>query len=201
MKEAEKRKRSNNGKKKTEARVSTTDPESRVMKMADGGFRPAFNVHLATDTEASVIVAADVNNDGTDLHAMLPLAEQIEKQHQRRPGEWLADGGCTSFDNVNKMAERGCKVIAPLRQRPTEDRKPTDVRPGDSPAVREWRARMATDEAKELYKRRGATAEWVNAQFRAQGMLRFLVRGTEKVLSVVLMHALTHNMRRTWALT
>jgi transposase len=201
MKEAEKRKRSKNGKKKTEARVSTTDPESRVMKMADGGFRPAFNVHLATDTEASVIVAADVNNEGTDLHAMLPLAKQIEEQHQRRPQEWLADGGCTSVDNVNEMAERGCKVIAPLRQRPTEDRKPTDVRPGDSPAVREWRARMATDEAKELYKRRGATAEWVNAQFRAQGMLRFLVRGTEKVLSVVLMHALTHNMRRTWALT
>lgn len=201
MKDAEKRKRSNNGKKKTEARVSTTDPESRVMKMADGGFRPAFNVHLATDTEASVIVAAEVNNDGTDLHAMLPLAELIEEQHHCRPGEWLADGGCTSVDNVNEMAERGCQVIAPLRQRPTEDRKPTDVRPGDSPAVREWRARMATDEAKELYKRRGATAEWVNAQFRAQGMLRFLVRGTQKVLSVVLLHALTHNMRRTWALT
>jgi hypothetical protein len=201
MKEAEKRKRSKNGKKKTEARVSTTDPESRVMKMADGGFRPALNVHLATDTDASVIVAADVNNEGTDLHAMLPLAKQIEEQHQRRPQEWLADGGCTSVDNVNEMAERGCKVIAPLRQRPTDNRKPTDVRPGDSPAVREWRARMATDEAKELYKRRGATAEWVNAQFRAQGMVRFLVRGTEKVLSVVLMHALTHNMRRTWALT
>jgi transposase len=200
MKEAEKRKRSNNGKKKTEARVSSTDPESRVMKMADGGFRPAFNVHLATDTDASVVLAADVNNEGTDLHAMLPLAEQIEEQHQRRPGEWLADGGCTSFENVNEMAERGCQVIAPLRQRPSEDRKPTDVRPGDSPAVREWRARMATEEAKELYKRRGATAEWVNAQFRAQGMLRFLVRGTEKVLSVVLLHALTHNMRRTWAL-
>jgi transposase len=50
MKDAEERKRSNNGKKKTEARSSTTDPQARVMKMADGGFRPAYNVHLATDS-------------------------------------------------------------------------------------------------------------------------------------------------------
>jgi hypothetical protein len=73
MKDAEKRKKSNNGKKKTEARTSMTDANARVMKMADGGFRPAYNVHLATDMDTTVIVAADVNNAGTDLHEMVPL--------------------------------------------------------------------------------------------------------------------------------
>jgi transposase len=200
MKEAEKRKRSNNGKKKNEARTSTTDPHARVMKMADGGFRPAYNVHLATDMDTMVIVGADVDNVGTDLHAMVSLAKQVEKRHDARPGQWVADGGCTSIGNVDQMHERGCKVIAPLRQRSNPGRKPTDPRATDSDAVSQWRARMETEEAKTLYKKRGATAECVNAQFRNQGLLRFLVRGTEKVLSVVLMHAIAHNMRRAWAL-
>jgi transposase len=201
MKEAEKRKRSNNGKKKNEARTSTTDPEARVMKMADGGFRPAFNVHLTTDIDTMAIVGVKVDNLGTDLHAMLPLAKQVEERHEARPDEWLADGGCTSIDNVNQMHERGCKVIAPLRQRTNPEHKPADPRATDSEAVLQWRARMETEEAKELYKKRGATAECVNAQFRNQGLLRFFVRGTPKALAVVLMHAITHNMRRTWALT
>jgi transposase len=200
MDEAEKRKKSNNGKKKSEARTSTTDPSARVMKMADGGFRPAFNVHLATDMGAMVVLAAEVNNEGTDLHAMLPLAEKIEKQHGALPQEWVADGGCTSIGNIEKMSKRGCKVIAPVRQRANPDRKPTDPRPSDSTAILEWRARMGTDEAKATYKRRGATAECVNAQFRNQGLLRFFVRGAEKALAVVLVHAITNNMRRGWAL-
>jgi len=201
MKDAEKRKRSKNGKKKTDARTSTTDPESRVMKMADGGFRPAYNIQLATDTDATVILAVEVSNEGTDLHGMLPLARQVESRHGRNPSEWLADGGCTSIENVNEMDRRGCKVIAPLRQRTNPERKPADIRPTDSEAVRQWRARMETEQAKALYKRRGATAEWVNAQFRGQGLLRLFVRGAKNVLSVTLLHALTVNMRRTWALT
>lgn len=201
MKEAEKRKRSKNGKKKTKARTSTTDPECRVMKMADGGFRPAYNIQMATDTDATVILAVEVSNEGTDLQGMLPLAKQVESRYQRNPGEWLADGGCTSLHNVDEMDGRGCKVIAPLRQRTNPERKPADIRPTDSEAVRQWRARMETEEAKALYKRRGATAEWVNAQMRGQGLLQLLVRGTNNVLSVILLHALTVNMRRTWALT
>jgi transposase len=200
MDEAEARKRSNNGKKKTEARTSTTDPEARVMKMPDGGYRPAFNVHIATDVESMVVLAVEVNNEGTDLHAMLPLAERIEADYQVRPDEWLADGGCTSVENIEKMSKRGCKVIAPVRQRSNPDRKPSDPRPGDSEAILEWRARMETEQAKQTYKRRGATSECVNAHFRNQGLLRFLVRGAKKALAVALMHAIASNMRRGWAL-
>lgn len=201
MKDAEKRKRSKNGKKKTEPRTSTTDPESRVMKMADGGYRPAYNVQMATDTDASVILAVELSNSGTDQQGMLPLARQVESRYDRKPSEWLADGGCTSVANINGMDGRGCNVIAPLRQRTNPNRKPADVRPTDSEAVRQWRARMQTEEAKALYKRRGATAEWANAQFRGQGLLQFLVRGIKNVKSVVLLHALAVNMRRCWALS
>ena len=199
MAEAERRKRSNNGKKKKEARTSTTDPSARVMKMADGGFRPAYNVHFVSDTVSKVIIAADVDNIGTDTHAMVPLAEQIEDRYQVRPEEWLADGGCNSLGNVDKMAERGCKIFAPLRQR-RSGRNPEEIRPTDSEAVKDWRQRMSTDDGKQIYKERGATAELVNAQCRAQGLLHFLVRGTKKVRSVALLHAIANNMRRGWAL-
>jgi transposase len=198
MAEAERRKSSNNGKKKKEARTSTTDPSARVMKMADGGFRPAYNVHLVSDTVSKVIVAVDVDNMGTDTHAMVPLAEQIEERYEVRPEEWLADGGCNSLKNVDAMGERDCKIFAPLKQR-RSGRNPEEIRPTDSEEVRDWRQRMSTDEGKQIYKERGATAELVNAQCRAQGLWQFLVRGTEKVRSVALLHAITNNMRRGWA--
>jgi transposase len=199
MAEAEQRKRSNNGKKKKEARSSTTDPSARVMKMADGGFRPAYNVHFVSETSSKVVLAVNVDNAGTDKHAMVPLAEQIEERYAVRPEQWLADGGCNSLDNVEKMTKRECQIFAPLPQPRSPDRKPTDVRPTDKQSVKDWRARMGTDEAKTIYKERGATAELVNAQCRAQGLLQFLVRGTKKVLAVALLHALTNNMRRGWA--
>ena len=132
---------------------------------------------------------------------MLPLAKEIEQVYDRKPEEWLADGGCTSLGNIDAMAERGCKVFAPLRKRTNPNYKPSDARPTDSEAVREWRARMETEQAKAVYRQRGATAEWVNAQLRGQGLWRLFVRGMEKVLAVVLMHALTHNMRRSWAIS
>jgi len=199
MAEAEKRKRTNNGKKKTEARTSTTDPSARVMKMADGGFRPAYNVHLVSDTVSKVVLAVEVDNVGTDKHTMVPLAEQLEKRYEARPEEWLADGGCNSLTNVDKMDERDCRIFAPLKQR-RSGRNPEEIRPTDSEPVKKWRERMTTDEAKQIYKERGATAELVNAQWRGQGLWQFLVRGTEKALSVALIHAITNNMRRGWAL-
>jgi len=199
MAEAERRKRSNKGKKKTEARTSTTDPSARVMKMADGGFRPAYNVHLVSDTVSKVVIAVEVDNAGTDKHAMVPLFEQIEKRYGARPREWLADGGCNSLDNVGRMAKRGCKIFAPLQRRRSPERKPADIRPTDSEAVKQWRERMSTEPAQAIYRERAATAELVNAHCRAQGLLRFLVRGTKKVFAVALLHAITNNMRRGWA--
>ena len=200
MSEAEKRKRSNNGKKKTEARTSTTDPSARVMKMADGGFRPAYNVHFVSDTATKIVLAVDVDNVGTDKHAMVTLAQQIEDRLDVHPAEWLADGGCVSLPNVDAMAERKCDVLAPLRQRRGSTRPPTEIVPTDSEAVKAWRMRMSTDEGKKIYKERGSTAELVNARCRAQGLGQFLVRGLRKVLAVAVLHAITNNMRCGWAL-
>jgi len=82
------------GAKDSIARVSTTDPDARVMKMGDGGFRPAFNVQLATTADdARVIVGVAVTNRGSDAGQSTPMLDQIEKRTGVRPTEFLVDGG------------------------------------------------------------------------------------------------------------
>lgn len=182
-----------------EKRSSVTDPEARVMKMPDGGFRPAYNVHLATTTGSNVIVAVEVNNEGTDQTTMVQLAEQIEQRYESESEQWLADAGCTSLKNIEEMDARGCTVYAPVRTSKTVKEKPAKRRK-DSRAVQNWRERMEGEEAKSIYRLRGQTAECVNAHLRNRGLVSLLVRGAKKALAVVLVHAITHNMRRAWAL-
>jgi transposase len=69
------------------ARASTTDADSRVMKMGDGGFRPAFNVEFATATQSQVITVADATNSGGDQGRMAPMVEQHDERYARKPGE------------------------------------------------------------------------------------------------------------------
>jgi transposase len=61
-------------------RVSTTDPDARNMKMANGGFDPAFNVQFATDADSRIIVGVEVSNAGTDGGEMDPPSTN-EKQN------------------------------------------------------------------------------------------------------------------------
>src|SRR3954451_8676186 len=78
---------------KKEARVSTTDPDATVMKMADGGFRPAYNVEYGTTCAGQVIVGVDVVTVGSDQGQMPPMLDQIEDRFERRSREVLVDGG------------------------------------------------------------------------------------------------------------
>lgn len=196
MPEAERRKKSKNGKKKVEARLSTTDPDARVMKMPDNGFRPAYNVQFASDTASKVIVAVDVTNEGTDLQQMEPMVDQVEQRYQRIPGQWLVDGGFILLEAIKRLAAKQCVVYGPPRKPRAPGRSATDVRAHDTEPIAAWRLRMASDEGKVIYKQRGATAELVNAHARNRGLYQFLVRGKDRVRSVALLHAVAHNFQR-----
>ena len=182
-----------------EARASTTDPDARVMKMPDGGFRPAYNVGLATDEEHGVIVGVEVTSQGSDGGLALPMEEQVARRTGRHPQAYLMDGGFATREDITALEERGVEVYAPVRlPRLKSGEERYAPRYGDSPHVTQWRQRMATPEAKEVYKRRGATAEWVNAQVRQHGVSQFTVRGLAKVTTVMLLVAVAHNLMR-WA--
>lgn len=182
-------------KRPSEARVSTTDPDARVMKMADGGFRPAYNVQFATDVAGRAIVGVAVTNVGSDRSSLGPMLRQIERRTGRVPRAALVDGGCFSRESITDATALGTTVYAPLSTRrggPTAT--PTAA---DSPAVRDWRARMTTEEAQQIYRARSATAEWVNADARTHRTLTAIpVRGLRKVHTWTLWIALAHNMLR-----
>jgi Transposase DDE domain len=169
-------------------RVFTTGPDARVMKMGDGGFLPAYNVQLLSDTESQAVLEVEVTTAGSDQFELLPMINQLEERYRVVPAEVLVDGGCAAHSNLEALEGR-TTVIAPV-PRPTDPAvDPYKPRPTDSLAVDKWRKRMATPRAKRIYKERAATAECLNAQARNRGVLRFLVRGLEKVRAVALWDA------------
>lgn len=190
------------GKEKEKTRVSTTDPEIPVMKMGDGGFRPAVNVQFATDTDSQVITGVEVTNRGSDQGEMAPMVEQHHERYGVYPGEVLVDGGFAKLDDIEVVSapDKGCTVFAPVPKPKNEARDRYEPLPSDSPAVAEWRKRMGTEEAKEIYKDRAATAECVNAIARNRGMRQFTVRGLEKIKMVTTWFVLAHNLMRAHAL-
>jgi transposase len=177
-------------------RVSTTDPEARVQKMGDGGFRPAYNVQLACDPESRAIVGVEVINQGTDMGQSEPMREQVERRSGRVVKEHLADGGYTSLEEIEKAEEKQVKLYVPPKQpRDPAQRSPYEPRPTDSPAVAAWRQRMGSAEGKEIYKLRASSVETINADLKCyRGLGRLTVRGLEKVRCVVLWSALAYNL-------
>ena len=183
-----------------EPRASTTDAEARVMKMADGGFRPAYNVQFTADTKSGAVAGVAVDNVGSDMGRLEPMSVALETTYGQRPGEHLADGGYAKLDDITTLIRAGVTPYVPVPTPKDKTRDRYAPRPDDPPEVAAWRSRMASDEAKEIYKQRAATVECVNAQARNRGLTRFLVRGQNKVKAVALWHALAHNMACSWRL-
>lgn len=182
-----------------ETRVSTTDPECRVMKMADGGWRPAWNVQLATDVESRTIVGVRVSDNGNDKGQIEPMLAEIGRRTEKLPEELLVDGGYTKLESIEHAAQAGVTVFAPLQQARKAGVDPNEPKKTDSPLIASWRKRMRTERAKAIYKDRAAVAERTNADLRTWRALdRITVRGASKVLCVALWSALTFNLMR-WA--
>jgi transposase len=184
-----------------QARVSTTDPEARTMKMPDGGFRPAYNVQFATDVASGLVVDAMVVNRGTDNGLMGPCVERIGQRYGRAPQAMLVDAGFGSLADIDRLATtHGTTTYMPVKfekKLKAQGKDPSAPRSGDTPAVRDWRARMGTAAAQTIYKNRSSSAEWVNAGCRNRGWYRVSVRGVAHVTCCALWQALAHNLVTT----
>lgn len=187
-----------------EARCSTTDPDARKMKVASGGYRPCYNVHLATTAESRVIVDVEVNNNGSDGGQMGVMHEKLIARHGSVPEKMLVDGGFTTHEDVTSLEKQGTQVFGPIPKAAkilANGNNPHERQPKDSDEMFKFRQRMATDSAKELYKTRPSIAEFPNAEFRNRGLQQFRVRGLERVRSATLLVALTFNFMRWMSLT
>ena len=175
-------------------RASTTDPEARVMKMPEGGFRPAYNVQVACDTSSRAIVGANVTPSGSDKTQSEPMREEVQRRSGGHVQEHLMDGGFVRLEDIERAEAAGTAVYAPP-QASGKGMDPCAVRKDDSAAVAAWRRRMAAPEGQRIYRERASTCETINADLTAwRGLGRFLVRGLSKVRCVVLWSALAYNL-------
>jgi len=184
-----------------EPRVSSTDHEARVMRFADGGYRPGYNGQFCTALGSQVIVGVDVSNSGSDYGKLCPMLDQLQHRFGTSPEKALVDGGFASLAEIEAAAgpDYETKVYAPPMT-PRKDR-PTGKRlRDDSEPVAAWRRRMANWKAKEFYKQRAATAECVNALARNRGLWQLTVRGLKKARAVLLLYAIGHNALRALSL-
>ncbi len=188
----EREEKRSNGKKPKEPRASTTDAEARVMKMADGGFRPGYNVQVASVAGEQIVVAVEVGNNGSDRGLIRPMLERLRTLMGRFPARHLADAGFCSAEDIEWADGEGVEVYSP----PIQSKHGTDPylpRRGDGTGVLAWRARMASEAGKAQYKPR-SVCECIHARWRNWDLRQLTVRGIEKVRAVVLCYALTNNI-------
>jgi transposase len=185
------------GPKAATARASTTDADARVMKMGDGGFRPALNVQYAVAGSGEggprAIVGVRVTNVGSDMGSLTPMIEQIEARTGETPKTLLADGGYAKHDDIVRATQHEVTVLVP----PSDRAKSIETlrQEGAPPEVIAWRERMETPEAKEQYRARASLCELANAHQKTHhGIQQLLVRGIPKATCVILMGAITMNL-------
>jgi hypothetical protein len=183
-----------NGRDPDEARASSTDPEARVMRLGDGGWRPAWNVQYATEIGTGLVCGVAVTSVGSDLGELAPMHERLRRCFGRVPDALVVDGGFASLEGIARVAGSGTAVHAPPTAPRGSGRDPFIPMPGDPPAIAEWRVRMGTQEGRDLYRKRGETAEWINALARNRGLQQLRVRGAERVRAAVTWFAIAHNV-------
>jgi hypothetical protein len=188
---------------KGEPKVSVSDPEARAMRLADGAVAPAWNVQVTTAN--GFVVAIDPTDRRKDSGLAPGLVEKIAERCGRVPQRLLADTTAMTREDIVKLAERYSDMTVyspppPERTEVTAEtlRKRRWKRRHEPPAVQAWRARMASEEGQETYRRRKLT-ERAHGIIKNRGMSRFLVHGREKVRAVCVLQALALNL--CWANT
>lgn len=188
-------------KQQKEPRASTTDPEARVMKMPDGGFRPAYNGQLIAEPKSGIILGVAVDTSGSDHGWIKPMVEQVRERFGGTPKELLVDGGFSSADDLEWAAQpqNGAIAVFMAATKSQHGGDPYAPRERDGAGVAAWRQRMASAAGQAIYKIR-SIHECINAHLRQRRLHQLSVRGTAKVKTLFVWHALAHNLARAWTL-
>jgi transposase len=100
---------------KSNARVSASDPQARVMKQSDGGLALSYNAQISTDAAHGLIVGVAVTQEANDSAQLLPAVEQVEGRLREKPRQMVADSGYTTRDNIQRMADREVDFLGSMR--------------------------------------------------------------------------------------
>jgi Transposase DDE domain len=191
------------GKKPKQERISTTDPDAQLMRMADGAVRPAYNVQVAS--ACGFVVAVESTERRNDRGLASATVAQVEQRCGKPPLRLLADVGAMTATDITGFAGSHPKmqVFSPPPARKTASKPESKARyernrAAEPQCLKDWRARMDSDDGKTVYKRRSNT-EHVHARMKNRGFGHMVLRGLRKVHIACLLHAITHNL--IWAIS
>ena len=173
------------------AQRNFTDPESRIMKTKDG-YIQGYNAQAAVDGCAQIIVACDLNANGSDQGQLVPVVDAIEVNLGRKPAQVSADSGYCSEANIEALAHREIDgyIAAGRAKHPTEP-----GRGSGGPRTQGMRKKIADGGFETPYRLRKQIVEAVFGQIKqARGFRQFLLRGVENVRAEWAMICMAHNL-------
>jgi transposase len=173
-------------------RASTTDPDARLMKLANGSIAPAYNIQLAVAGKPLggpvTIVGVRASQLGTDQGSLVPMCREIERCLGRLPGTLLADANHATHEELRALHGK-VTLLIPVPEKSGGQNGAKDE------AIEAWRQRMGTAEAQQLYRSRKALCERPNSTLKVRfGLRQVKVRGVTEVLSLFLVAAIVHNI-------
>lgn len=188
-------------------KVSTTDPEARLMKMPDQSFHLAYNLIVAAAPKQQVILAIEPSDRRTEAGLAQPMVEEVARRYGARPQRLLVDTRLATAEEIVALAGHGEGTTLVYSPPPPErdDIKPASLRKrqrrrkAEPPALTDWRQRMASAAGKLVYGRR-KLIEPINGRLKNGNWRRLVLRGLAKVRTEALLHALAHNLCRGHAL-
>jgi transposase len=188
---------------KNEPAVSLSDPEARWMVFADGAFRPGYNVQTAFEPVSGLVAAVTATDRRNDQGLAAPMVDELARRYGKTPDRALFDAGYVDADDIVAMAAHPAgpvEVYMPLpTEKPEAELKPKSranrraKRAREPQAVKDWRARMQTEAAQAIYRRR-KLGELAHAHYKNRGFWRTTVTGRLKTQAVALWQALANNM-------
>lgn len=185
---------------KDRSQENFTDPESRIMKNADKAFIQGYNAQAAVDHEHQVIVACEVTHQAADAPHLESMIEKVEENTGSLPKEVSADAGYFSESNVEALKERGIDpLVAAERLKHGETPPASRGRIPKKATLKERMIRkLRTVAGRARYALRKITVEPVFGQIRTRGLIRFWLRGLEKVKGEWSLWCTGHNLLKLY---
>jgi len=178
-----------------------TDPESRIMKGADG-FVQGYNAQAAVEPNHQLIVGQGVTQAANDKQQVEPMVESVEQQAGQKVTELVADNGYCSEKNLGGLESQNIEgYISTGKQEHGMERPacPRGPLPKGATRVDRMKRKLQTKVGAAVYATRKMIVEPVFGQIKqGRGFRQFLLRGLAKVRGEWALVCLTHNILKMY---
>lgn len=180
------------------AQDNFTDPDSRIMKRAGGGFDASYNAQTAVDEQARIIVAAELGNNAADVGQLVPVLDAVKANTGQAPAQVLADAGYRSEDNFKALAGCSTELVVALGR---EGKRCAQVDATKNPHTAAMALKLQTDAGRAAYRKRKWIAEPPNGWIKSVlGFRQFSLRGLHRVQAEFKLVCMALNLRRMGSL-